>query len=865
VILSPLPGVVNTLSITFSVTSHVKSNVRSLNSMMILRIFGLIQTDTPDLDTFNDLDKQNTPIHSAIWRKDSGALFLRLNGTLLENTAYAFSFNIRNVESAQSAVLPTIALGRLEDPASDSGFTYVVPAVGLQYADGSTSPLAVYANFSLLRLGQNTASFSADNTLSLTMASRYGLSFDPSTSLTLRGLFRSSTPSGALQVTSSYDRLVVQAMWNQTRGSLVCTFVDKTVFEPGQEVVLSFNLRNPERPQASPVVSVFVSQIIPEWIIVDQASGLHAPLLVAGIVSAGISQTSASQGAENTIRVHLQLQTRLPAQSTLVISGLTGSTTEDTDELGISVAWQNRTDLVQWMPLTDQTSPFSLVASWNRALGQVRVEIIPSMLEALTNYSIEFKITNPLTAQPSPAGIQVWGEGIVAMAALEPARALGNRAPVAVIGFATAVLKQSEISIERKNTLTLSLKTLFADLEAETEVTLAGLRGAVPEACADADTCFMNEFFISAQPDDGTWSESAVWEGTADSANLVVRLLRHTTPGQTYLISFDLLNSGSAQRSPTISISACCATVVKPIPITRALEEQAPFLIAGCLVANMTQSSAAQGVMNILSLNLSFNVRLKTSFEHKTEVVIWGLIGSATRSADSFDVKCSGDKLGNARWESAPDRGILRLVVRNEIPAEEVVTCHFTLQNPLKPQVAPPVFVQLMGQSEDAIQGEVRAMSSSEVIESRPLFVHGWTYASIMQSSPSALTANTLTVSLRSMGTLNPPCFITLHGLIGTNTPPTSMLLLNTESPLAAAGVWHPGNGTLLVELISPLSAHNNASFSFVVRNPRVGQDAVDAMVEVEGIIHKAPLQRGKGNSAPLLIAVSGGIIQPAS
>ena len=911
---SPWPSAINTLTVTFSVTAGagVRDSVRSAwagmttnvstpSSMLVLAVRGLVKTDTQDAAPFLDLVPHNTPVHSALWVAASGALYLRLNDTLQADEPYWFSFRLRNIRSAQSPAEPTIALGRLGHAPAAFSTAALLPRVDMLGAAESLAPLKVFANFTVLRLGQTSASAAADNMLSLTIASNNGLHFDPSIRLTLAGLHGSTSASGAIAVNSSHSTAAM-AEWNRSRGSLVYSFPGNLTLAQDQELVLSFTLRNPSRPQQSPAVSLWASEVLPRWVRVDRAPGLQAPLAVAGVVTAHLSQSSSSQGEPNTVTLSVQFQTGLPEDSAefLVLSGLTGTATADSSALPVSVSVANysaspqiqggvpwNSSALVWTNLSGARSPFSEAGAWNQSEGKLRLQLRPALLEGLASYAIRFTLDNPAAGQSSPPHIQVWGEGDVTMAPTAPGRAAGRRAPLVVAGFQLKQLAQSEASVSKRNTLTLTLACAFAPIRRESRITLAGLVGAVPGVCAaaGAEECELDTVAVTVRQANASdhhrhslsLSERAAWRSNASSATLVLHALSDIAPGAVHVIELDLVNGAHAQPRARVYVSACCTTVLVPAVVDPAAGNAAPLLIAGSSVAVMAQGSPGQGQDNTLSASMSFNVRLQpvtlampapSAPAPAQHIRISGLVGSATRSSHALAVNCSGGKLGRAHWTASSGR--LTLAVVQVIEAEELVQCNFTLRNPRMPQDAPAVSIALLATAAaGAISGAHARVTSPPGVnftlqpDRQPLFVHGWLLASIRQATPSADALNTLTVSLQSLGTLANSTAITLLGLHGAATPATALLPLADPrhnasappSPFAARAAWDPVNGSLVVGLRDVLPARRTVSLSFQVRNPRGGQDPAAARAGVEGLILPTAMATGAGNAAVLLVA----------
>ena len=872
---SPLPSRNNTLSVTFAVTSDITSNATAPQTMLVLQILGLVETSSESDDDFRAIRSTNAPIHSAIWHAGTGGLYLRLNGDLMAQKLYVFSFDVTNRQGAQSAVIPTIAIGKLVESSSGGGdgsaptfsTDLLLPPVHMSVAEDDTAPLKVFANLTVLRIGQSTASGGASNTITVTIASHNGLTLDSTTPLFLTGLTGSATLTGTRRVVSTDGSKLADndAAWYQHNGTLVCKFLRNVTLQPGEELVFNFTLQNPTFSQPSPQVSIFITQLAPFWSPMESAHGLLAPLAVAGFVRSLLLQSSASQGVANTLTADLTLQTSLPADSYIVISGLMGAETVD-GNVPVSVSHYNASLEEPWQSLEGEASPFNSLGTWNQTLGELRVQLVADLPDPLARYSLKWNLTNPNVAQPMPVNILIWGEGLVRMWRKTPVLGEGAAAPLLVGGFRTVALSQSQVSIESLNTLTLQLSTREAGLVAGTLVTVAGLVGGRPDSCGGLAKCVIPVSPSPMTSDDVWWEYGTLYmPGSGEDPHLVLEVLRDTDQNVDYTFQFEIRNGGAAQISPDISISACCKTVLVSIPVQHANPQDynsAPLLIAGSPSSNMTQSTAGQGQHNTLTIDISFLVTLKpiADAQDATDVVLSGLVGSTTPSwsstdeTEAFAVDCSNQKLVGKGWKRSSKRGELTLQVKKIISAHQVIRCSFNLTNPLEAQEAPRVLAQLRG----AMVGEPFVVKTVGEPEEAPLFVHGFTHASISQTTPSAGEINELFVSLESLGSLQAGAAITVHGLRHVLTSSTSTLSIMrnaSTSPFEASGVWNQSTGTLIVALSTRLTAKQESGFSFALRNAIRGQDSAQIDVEVAGLVARAPVSTGPGNLAALLIA----------
>jgi hypothetical protein len=97
------------------------------------------------------------------------------------------------------------------------------------------------------------------------------------------------------------------------------------VISHDEDFVIAFNLTNPGLPQESPEISIKINEILTEWTILEKPNDrgrFHAPLQIAGYTSALLNQNTSSQTAVNTLKLQFTLQTNVPAETFIRISGM---------------------------------------------------------------------------------------------------------------------------------------------------------------------------------------------------------------------------------------------------------------------------------------------------------------------------------------------------------------------------------------------------------------------------------------------------------------------------------------------------------------------------------------------------------------
>jgi len=210
----------------------------------------------------------------------------------------------------------------------------------------NAAPLLI-ASFIDTSIAQHTPAQSAENLLSITLATRCIL--PASTEVTISGLSGARPSWSRLNVSAFSSEAGVfgqWATWDFERGVLVFKTVGDT--EARRRYVLGVTIRNGDTPQFAPPLQIAAG---PDLIIqrneatLRRATGNEAPLLIAGFLTTLIQQSNASAGASNVLVVEIELNCLLPVVnpalfppvngSRITISGLFGVRTASTSQMPI--------------------------------------------------------------------------------------------------------------------------------------------------------------------------------------------------------------------------------------------------------------------------------------------------------------------------------------------------------------------------------------------------------------------------------------------------------------------------------------------------------------------------------------------------
>jgi hypothetical protein len=259
--------------------------------------------------------------------------------------------------------------------------------------------------------------------------------------------------------------------------------------------------------------------------------------------SKSIRQSTPVPGVPNTLTVSLKPNFELPAGSTVTITGLTGSQTEDSGNL----------------PVTSTDGRLGTSGAWTNSSGQLVLTAAGLGMVANRQYVVTFVLTNKAEAQSSPAvsvsaAIQDGSGNSVGSIVSGPMTKLGTDLygvtdgadPLVVVvpSFSLKWIRQSTQVPGATNTLTVSLTANF-NLAAGSTVTITGLTGSQTATSS----------ILPVTSTSGLLGTSGEW--TRSTGKLVLTAVSWgTASGTACVVTFELTNTDSAQSTPTVSVSA---------------------------------------------------------------------------------------------------------------------------------------------------------------------------------------------------------------------------------------------------------------------------------------------------------------------
>jgi hypothetical protein len=316
---SEFPGALNTLTVILTCSIAQEATTQ-------ITISGLVSTQTTS-GILELVDPDHTGIFnlSAMWSQPSGTLVVDLLATMTEGVRYAFTLQVTNPTIPQDAPIVQV---ETQGPSLNSNLRVSSMVHGLL-----NEAALVIIGWDFAKIGQATPAVSAENTLTVTLAT-YGsfvVNKGRSLEVSITGLLGSSMPSravrvfepqtydshGVLQSTGNEDMFSEVGYWNATTGTFVFTVINTT--ESRTRYVLSFAIQNPASGQDMPEqINISAAWPIPP-VPMNTSTGVETPLLVHSFVTSYIEQNDPGTGANNTFELELTSRSDLPCSPSHIL------------------------------------------------------------------------------------------------------------------------------------------------------------------------------------------------------------------------------------------------------------------------------------------------------------------------------------------------------------------------------------------------------------------------------------------------------------------------------------------------------------------------------------------------------------------
>ena len=777
---------------------------------------------------------------SGSWDQALGILEVPIIQSTLPGTTYMFSFVLENSRSPRDSVPYVVVAG--------SG-TYI-PGFNASLGEGNRAPMMV-AGWAVKAIGQLFPASNAVNTISVTIASQAQLHKEIVGGLNIKGLLGSSTPAGIVSVETT-GPFAKTAQWHPKNGTLA--FVLTASMMPSVSYVLNVSLQN-QLLGRDASTGITLEAVDPQGlvlfpaILMQAAPGNKAPFLIADFLQKSISQSTMAALAENIITITLSTRSSLEGlyKTSVTLKGLTGSGT-----LGANVK----------ILLAPPDSPFGPYCRWYQGTGTLVLKVVDGDTVAGQPYVLSFVLRNGPTMQMA-RNVSVWADyqNYLALRFYGPwtAKSLMNnganlRAPFLIAGFDILNIAQTSAVFGSQNRLFLNLST-NVDVNATEfpalRLMIAGLAG-VETPSGTISVSLVDGMSGESRNLSGAW-DKAVTDLTIPLPN-AYDLLKSTI----YKISFGIQNGIYSQESPNITIKIVGTGFdISPTLVPTMAGDTAALKIVGVIDKTIAQSTASVGATNTITVTISASGAILPV----TEIRIDGLIGATTPSGN-IKVSCEANptlfqEVGV--WNQT--MGTIGFWVQKEIASYVTFVIEFNLTNPLRGQLSPNVGIAAY--KEDILPIWRRELMSKASGNGAPLLVAAFSTKHISQSTVSASSTNTITMTIEMYSALllHEAATISISGILGSTTPSGTVTVHSPNgtsftSVFGTSAVWHQGNGSLILTLISDSAEGETYIFSFDVMNPSDGRNAT--VVDIVSTGTQSSLHRMDslpGNLAPMLVA----------
>ena len=652
-------------------------------------------------------------------------------------------------------------------------------------ADGNKAPLLI-GGFEAKRIAQATSARGAENTLFVTVTPN--IDWEPAlwrargVVVVVTGLRGAATPdSEQLALVDMSPHWHPAAAWTQSTGTLALQVRQNATVGAGDSLWFSFQLRNPQSAHAAAAVSVWAASLPRnqsasyEWL--TTAGGVAAGTEGPGNISEGIMLASV-QGMDAGDKAPLE------------VAGFLTATLSHS-----SVAQSARTCLAALIVASSQpatcnagsqsarTCLAALVASRENGAGEVVQECSSNTLGVgfATNVAL-------------PAGTRVRVTGLTG--ALDAGTVLGSQ--VALRANVTA---------------------------------LQGAAAAAMQAAGSGVTAWDARVLENETRAATVFAPTAAWNASEGSLDIIVD--NETLPLALYRVEVDVLNAAGprAAANATLAADGDVSIAATPLEARGAL----PALqVAGWDEATIGQQRPWPGVPNTLTVTLRSNTRIPPD----DEIFVRGLTGTSTPATDALPVRgaqlaggrevfANGHDDGNQTAEWEPAAGVLRLRLREALPAQQPLLFNFTLHNPAGGQDPPEVRVECVG----AARIWPVTMSGPGGNQAA-LLVADFMTATLSQQTPGALRNNTLSLVLSVRAALPPRTLLRVTGLTGTSTPDQLLPVAGNASKFTTAFArWHRVSGTLTITVANEIPAKIVSVLRVTLQNGYVPQHSPSVWV----------------------------------
>ena len=786
---NPLALATNVIQLEFAVNCDLETD----STILLSGLTGM-QTQTgnlPALLKYADI----AMLETVLWNQTAGSVEFTVGQTIGRSQLYFLSFELENSAGARPSpaisILGVVRSRGFESPINGKPVSELNQAL-LGVPNGTDPLLTVVPFFRIQVMAQSNPLASASNNITVTLQANCDISYGSTIALdNLVGTLTGDTAS--LQVWSvPFGAFEPFASWERGAGRLVLTVAADSMLST-MAYEASFEVQNGLVPQKSPQVIIYGSvktlnhsapiyssnvSVRNEMRLGVENGANPLEIILPEFLVQSIGQNNPLVNASNTLTATLQINCDLSPSSTITMTNLTGSQTNDNNSLSIH----------------SNPAAFSSHGIWLQKEGILVVSVSESGTVQNTTYTLRFELQNSAVAHQPPS-ISVAGEIIAGLHNsflakkafdVHNSSALGiplGTSPLLTVEprFNSGYIVQSVPFCSLRTLITVTLEP-SCDLSPGTVITISNLLGSQtkdnetvpaassPEGLLEARTSWFqdsgsllltmaSDFYITPSCTQGFGPSG---EPCADDA-------QSNTQSSILVLSFELQNSAVPQPSPSVSVSALISAGVHGAPIrseAMALLNQTIFgvrlggnplyaIIPSFLVKSIGQSNPLASASTVITVTLQTNC----DFSAGSRVILTNLIGSQTADDPSLPVSVNPSNAFESSGVWSSGSGSLELLVAGAgLLYNESYILAFVLQNSATTQSSPSVSIigtVLAGTNDAPVLPEVLDSSQASLLGvtngAGPLCsqVPYFLISSVNQTSPFPGLQNILTVRLK--------------------------------------------------------------------------------------------------------------------
>ena len=523
------------------------------------------------------------------------------------------------------------------------------------------------------------------------------------------------------------------------------------------------------------------------------------------------------QGVQNTITALLQPSATIPAGSILIMTGLTYS-------------------LTQSGTVNITSTNFATAAVWNQVSGTLQVTITAALAQQ-SAYNFSFNLQNPYFYQASPAiSVSVTGPLPMSMFAILKPSNNSHAMPLNIQGIVFSKMCQSTPSVQSMNIITVTFSTFldftFGAVQNSTARDSFTLLGLIGSASRDAVLSVTTSAIML--PTTGSW--------TQDPGTFALTLSATLRAMTNISFSFQILNPPAAQSAPNTSlqIPGCLHPFLKSCGVN-----YNALMVAGFSNVYAFQSNSFPSQSNTITVQITATVNVMIG----SLITISGFAGSPQASNEnlpliggsngSFFASTSG-ATGSITWALPPKAGLnlgqccnVVFTVAQPLIASVMYTLAFVLTNPTFPQSAPIL----------SIASTVGTLMQSTAVslgpdKAAPLFVPGFTFVEVGQSSPFEGYSNSISVTFAASCVFEVSTVVVVQ-LNSLWQPVSSVLPLldrgNFVQVFGNSGSWNANTMALSLTVGKATQTNVLYAFSFAITNGAASQSAPSISISASG------------------------------